>query len=252
VDTARDTEQSVSMLRRREYQAAIVDFDLPSAEGVAILQFVRTSYQDLPIVILASCADLAERVQALDSGADDVVQKPFAFFELSARVRAVLRRSTRGSQSVLRLESLELDRVERTVTRAARIISLTPREFCLLEYLMLRQGCQMSRAQIVEHVWKLSSDTPTNVVDVYINYLRQESDGRRDCKLIHTIRRIRIAFFRHFLPPARTRGCTCDRRSSCMSSPGVLKLEPQLSFDVQTACTDQNEPNCSGASSQTE
>lgn len=187
---------------------------------------MRTSYQDLPIVILASCADPAERVQALDSVADDVVQKPFGFLELSARVRAVLRRSTRGSQSVLRLESLELDRVERTVTRAGRIISLTPREFCLLEYLMLRQGRQMSRAQIVEHVWKLSSDTPTNVVDVYINYLRQKIDGRRDCKLIHTIRGVGYAFFRHFLRPARTRGCTCYRRSSCMSSPGVLKLEP--------------------------
>jgi DNA-binding response OmpR family regulator len=188
VDTARDTEQSVSMLRRRKYQAAIVDFDLPSTEGIAILQFVRAAYQDLPILILASCTDPAERVQALDSGADDVVQKPFAFSELSARVRAVLRRSTRGSQSVLRLESLELDRVQRSVTRAGRIISLTPREFCLLEYLMLRQGRQTSRAQIIEHVWKLSIDTPTNVVDVYINYLRRKIDGREDCKLIHTIR----------------------------------------------------------------
>jgi DNA-binding response OmpR family regulator len=188
VDMTHDTEQSVSMLRRRKYHAAIVDLDLPSTEGIAIFQFVRTAYQELPILILASSADSAERVQALDSGADDVVQKPFAFSELLARVRAVLRRSTRGSQSVLRLESLELDRVQRTVTRAGRIISLTPREFCLLEYLMLRQGRQTSRAQIIEHVWKLSIDTPTNVVDVYINYLRRKIDGREDCKLIHTVR----------------------------------------------------------------
>jgi DNA-binding response OmpR family regulator len=188
VDTACDTEESAAMLRRRKYHAAIVDFDLPSIEGIGILQFVRTSHHEVPIVILASCADPAERVQALDSGADDVVQKPFAFPELAARVRAVLRRADRGSQTILRLENLELDRVQRTATRAGRIISLTPREFCLLEYLMLRQGRQTSRAEIIEHVWKLSIDTPTNVVDVYINYLRRKVDGREHCKLIHTIR----------------------------------------------------------------
>jgi DNA-binding response OmpR family regulator len=188
VDTARDTEQSMSMLRRQKYHAAIVDLDLPSTEGVAILQFVRAAYQELPILILAGSADPAECVHVLDSGADDVVQKPFAFSELSARVRAVLRRGTRGSQAILRLENLELHRVERTVSRAGKIISLTPREFGLLEYLMLRQGCKTSRAEIIEHVWKLSSDTPTNVVDVYISYLRQKIDGAEHCKLIHTIR----------------------------------------------------------------
>jgi len=188
VDTARDTEQSMSMLRHRKYHAGIVDLDLPSTEGIAILQFVRAAHQELPILILASCVDPAERAQVLDSGADDVVQKPFAISELSARVRAVLRRGILGSQAILRLESLELNRVERTVSRGGRIISLTPREFCLLEYLMLRQGRKTSRAEIIEHVWKLASDTPTNVVDVYINYLRQKIDGGEDCKLIHTIR----------------------------------------------------------------
>jgi len=190
VDMAPDTEQSVSMLLHRKYNAAIVDLDLPSTEGIAILQFVGSACQEVPILILANCPDSAERTQVLDGGADDVVEKPFAFSELSARVRAVLRRSNRGLQSVLRLEDLELDRVQRSVTRAGRIISLTPREFCLLEYLMLREGRQTSRVQIIEDVWKLPLDTPTNVVDVYINYLRQKIDGPEDCKLIHTVRGI--------------------------------------------------------------
>jgi len=190
VDLARNTEQSMSMLRGREYHAAIVDLDLPSTEGLAILQFVRTVYQELPVLVLASHAGLAERVHVLDCGADDVVQKPFDFSELSARVRAVLRRGLRGSQPELRLADLKLNRIERTVTRAGKKISLTPREFCLLEYLMLRQGLPTTRAEIVEHVWKLSRDTLTNVVDVYINYLRQKIDDRPDCKLIHTVRGI--------------------------------------------------------------
>jgi two-component system, OmpR family, response regulator len=188
----------MSMLRGREYHAASVDLGPPSTEGLAILLFVRAAYQDLPILVLPSHADLAERVHALVCGADDVVQKPFDFSELSARVRAVLRRVLRGSQPELRLADLKLNRIEHTVTRADKKISLTPREFCSLEYLRLRQRLPTTRAEIFEHVWKLSGGTLTNVVDVYINYLRQKINDREELQAYshRSRRRLRNAIFR--------------------------------------------------------
>jgi two-component system copper resistance phosphate regulon response regulator CusR len=135
----------------------------------------------------------------LDLGADDIVRKPFAFSELSAHVRALLRRG-RTSDAVLRIEDLELDRMERRVKRAGRTIELTPKEFSLLEYLMRNAGQRITRAQIVEHVWNLSFDTMTNVVDVYINYLRKKVDAFSDRKLIHTIRGIGYQFQANSVP----------------------------------------------------
>ena len=132
----------------------------------------------LPILILANRTRSEDRVRVLDLGADDLVRKPFAFPELSAHVRALLRRG-RSLETVLRIEDLELDRVEHAVRRAGRIIELTPKEFALLEYLM-RNACQpITRSQIIEHVWNLSFDTMTNGVDVYINYLRKKVDAFR-------------------------------------------------------------------------
>jgi DNA-binding response OmpR family regulator len=116
------------------------------------------------------------------------VLKPFAFMELSARVRALLRRGARTPDAILRVEDLELDRVERKVKRAGKAIQLTPKEFSLLEYLMRNAGARVTRSQIIENVWNLSFDTMTNVVDVYINYLRKKVDAQADLKLIHTVR----------------------------------------------------------------
>jgi len=129
-----------------------------------------------------------DRVQSLDAGADDHLSKPFALDELSARVRARLRGGPHTTGSVLRVADLELDRVERRVLRAGKRVDLTAKEFALLEYLMRNSGRRVTRAMIVEHVWNLSFDTGTNIVDVYINYLRKKIDDEQTPHLIHTIR----------------------------------------------------------------
>ena len=125
---------------------------------------------------------------SLDLGADDYLVKPFAFRELSARVRALLRRGNRPPELSFQVEDLEMNRVDRTVRRGGRRIELTPKEFALLEYLMRNAGRAVSRPMIIEHVWNFSFDTMTNVVDVYINYLRKKVDEGFEQKLIHTVR----------------------------------------------------------------
>jgi DNA-binding response OmpR family regulator len=175
-------------VREHEYDLAILDLSLPKEEGLAVLQHLRASRQHLPILILTNRRQVLDRVRELDMGADDFVLKPLAFSELSARVRALLRRGGRAPETVLRIDDLELNRVEHSVRRANRAIELTPKEFSLLEFLMRNTGQQVTRAQIIEHVWNLSHDTMTNVVDVYINYLRKKVDAGTEPKLIHTVR----------------------------------------------------------------
>jgi DNA-binding response OmpR family regulator len=188
VDTANSVHQAIPMIQDREYHTAIIDLDLPPTEGIAILEFVRDRDRHVPILVLFGRTPVSERVHVLDIGADDLLQKPFAFPELAARVRAIMRRGNRLPEVVLRVEDLELNRVERTAKRAGRGIMLTPREFALLEYLMQRPGQRASRTEIIQHVWNLSGDTVTNVVDVYINYLRKKVDTEDERKLIHTVR----------------------------------------------------------------
>jgi DNA-binding response OmpR family regulator len=188
VDLATDGDQARSMAQERRYDAAILDLNLPQQDGLDVLRSVRASQQLLPILILANHARPVERVQVLDLGADDLVFKPFSFSELSARMRALLRRGGQNAAAVLRIEDLELSRMEHSVKRGGRKIELTPKEFGLLEYLMRNAGQHVTRAQITQHVWNLSSDTMTNIVDVYINYLRKKMDTSFDCRLIHTIR----------------------------------------------------------------
>ena len=131
---------------------------------------------------------MEHRAQVLDLGADDLVLKPFEFAELSARVRAALRRGGHYAEVVLRVEDLELSRIEHSVKRAGRKIKLTPKEFALLEYLMRNSGQRVTRTEIIQHVWNIPRDTLTNVVDVYINYLRKKVDAPCEHKLIHTVR----------------------------------------------------------------
>jgi two-component system copper resistance phosphate regulon response regulator CusR len=176
IDITHDGNDAKALIQQNEYDLAILDLNLPQADGMEILRYVRTKWQHMPILILTSRNRPEERVQAFDLGADDLVLKPFSFAELSARVRALLRRGGRPQESVLRMDDLELNRVEHSVRRANRAIELTPKEFGLLEYLMRNAGQRVTRSQIIEHVWNLSVDTMTNIVDVYINYLRKKTD----------------------------------------------------------------------------
>jgi len=165
-----------------------LDLNLPKLDGMGVLRGVRPKRPSLPVLVLTGRSRLEDRIHALDSGADDCLVKPFSYSELSARVRALLRRRPVAATTLLRIADLELDRVERTVKRAGKRIELTSKEFGLLEYLLRNAGHRITRNMIVEHVWNLSFDTGTNVVDVYINYLRKKVDEGFNPKLIHTVR----------------------------------------------------------------
>jgi two-component system copper resistance phosphate regulon response regulator CusR len=188
VDLASDAIEVKSLARDRHYDAAILDLHLTQRDSLELLRSVRAAQEQLPILVLANRSSAKDRVQVLDLGADDLVFKPFAFAELSARVRAVLRRGGHYAETVLRVEDLELSRIEHSVKRAGRKIKLTPKEFALLEYLMRNSGQRVTRTEIIQHVWNIPFDTMTNVVDVYINYLRKKVDAQCEHKLIHTVR----------------------------------------------------------------
>lgn len=188
VDAAVDGRQAQSMVETCAYDLVILDLNLPQVNGMDVLKRLRSHNKPAAVLVLSSRREIEERVSALDQGADDYVPKPFAFSELSARARALLRRSRECSVPRLQVEDLELDRVERTVKRGGRGIDLTPKELALLEYLMHHAGQCVTRAMIIENVWKLPPDTVSNVVDVYINYLRKKIDEGSEVRLIHTLR----------------------------------------------------------------
>ena len=188
VDTANDGEQGRAMALEFDYDLVVLDLNLPGVDGLSILKNVRQRKTSLPVMILTARSRVEDRVQCLDTGADDYLVKPFSFLELSARARALLRRSHLPSESVLTVRDLSLDRVERKVERAGRHIELTTKEFALLEYLMRNAGRRLTRPMIIEHVWNMNFDSATNVVDVYINYLRRKVDDGFSPALIHTVR----------------------------------------------------------------
>ena len=188
VDVLVDGEQARTAAIERAYDMVILDLNLPKLDGVSVLRQLRLKKPSLPVLILTQRTKVEDRVACLDTGADDYLAKPFSFNELSARLRALLRRSHLPSESVLVVGDLKLDRVQRIVERSGKRIDLTVKEFALLEYLMHNAGRDVTRSMIIEHVWNLSFDTTTNVVDVYINYLRRKIDDGYPVKLIHTVR----------------------------------------------------------------
>ncbi len=171
VDVSYDGEQARALATEVDYDLIILDLTLPRLDGVSILRQVRIRKPNVTILILTARSRVEDRVLCLDAGADDYLIKPFSFAELSARIRVLLRRNRLPAESILTVEDLKLDRVERRVTRGNRSIELTSKEFALLEYLMRNAGRRVTRAMIIEHVWNLSFDSTTNLVDVYVAYL---------------------------------------------------------------------------------
>jgi len=176
------------LVTNQDYDLLILDLNLPRMDGVQILRRIRSQNNNLPVLVLTARNKVEDRVTLLDLGADDYLVKPFSFSELSARVRALLRRRSRPIEQILRVADLELSRVDRRVTRAGKQIELSPKEYSLLEYLMSNVGRNVTRTMILERVWQHSFDTNTNVVDVYINYLRKKIDENATLKLIRTVR----------------------------------------------------------------
>ena len=193
VDVAPDFKLGCRMVSDFDYDLVVLDLALPKSNGISALRSTRPLKLNVPVLALTSCTRFEDRVLALDNGADDCLSKPFAYSELSARVRALLRRGLAHVNSVLRVADLELDRTAREVQRAGRKIDLTAKEFALLEYLMRNAGRSVTRSMIVEHCWNLNFDTRTNVVDVYINYLRKKVDEDASCSLIRTVRGVGYA-----------------------------------------------------------
>lgn len=188
VELAGDGKQALFMATEYEFDLVILDLTLPEADGLDVLKGLRAKKPNLPVMVLTGRSRVEDRVRGLDVGADDYLTKPFAYTELSARIRALMRRGGRPVEATLRVADLEINRVERTVKRGDRRVELTPKEFALLEYLMRNAGHRVTRAMIIEHVWNLSFDTMTNVVDVYINYLRRKIDEGEAVRLIRTVR----------------------------------------------------------------
>jgi len=201
VDVCGDGEQARAAATQLDYDLIVLDLNLPKVDGVNVLRHLRLKKPSLPVLVLTQRTRVEDRVQALDTGADDYLAKPFSFSELSARIRALVRRSHLPSESVLVVADLKLDRIEHRVERAGNRIELTAKEFALLEYLMRNAGRRVTRSMIIEHVWNLTFDTTTNVVDVYINYASAQVDQRKVGRLALAIQ---VAFQELGVFPAST------------------------------------------------
>jgi len=188
VDVAVDGEEGHFMLSSNEYDAIILDLMLPKIDGLTLCKEIRKASNPTPIIMLTAKDTVKDKVKGLDSGADDYLPKPFAFEELLARVRVLLRKKDSRVQTQLKVEDLCLDLLTHKVTRGDKEIDLTVKEYALLEYLMRNAGNIVTRTMISEHVWDINFDTFTNVIDVYINYLRNKVDSGFDNKMIHTVR----------------------------------------------------------------
>ena len=188
VDIAYDGEEGLVRLFDNDYDLVILDVMLPNRDGLSLLHEARQRGVQTPILLLTARDTLSDKVAGLDQGADDYLTKPFAFEELLARVRALLRRGAPVQPTTLTLADLCLDPVTRQVTRAGRKIDLTAKEFALLEFFLRNPGRVLSRVLIAQHVWGVDFDTFTNVIDVYVKYLRKKIDADFEPKLIQTVR----------------------------------------------------------------
>ena len=188
VEIVRDGEQALARAQQTAYDLIILDLMLPGIGGLAVCREIRARGQHTPILILSARGQVEDRVKGLECGADDYLTKPFAFTELNARIRALIRRRQPGELLVLRVGDLTLDPISRLVKRGDRRIDLSQKEYALLDYLMRHAGQVVTRAMIAERVWDFNFDRLTNVIDVYINHLRNKLEHGAEPRLIHAVR----------------------------------------------------------------
>jgi heavy metal response regulator len=188
VDVAPDGEEGHYMAATSEYDVIILDIMLPKIDGIALCRKLVEEKIKAPVLMLTAKDSVKDKVTGLDAGADDYLTKPFAFEELLARIRSLLRKRGVKEATKLQVDDLTIDLLSHKVTRGSREIEFTAKEFALLEYLMRNAGTVITRTAISEHVWDINFDTDTNVIDVYINYLRKKIDLGHEKKLIHTVR----------------------------------------------------------------
>ena len=188
VDAAEDGETGLAMALDGVHDLILLDVHLPGRNGFDVLRELRDRKATVPVLLLTVRATIEDKVLGLDSGADDYLTKPFAFQELLARVRALLRRRGEERSAVLQVADLTLDPARRVAHRGGEAIELTSKEYALLDYFMRNPGRVLTRTMIAEHVWDYDFDSMTNVIDVYVNYLRRKIDRDREPKLIHTVR----------------------------------------------------------------
>ena len=187
VDWANTGEEGFQWAKVNDYDAAVFDIRLPGMSGIEVCRGLRERKKNMPIIMLSVMGDAMTKVEALNAGADDYLAKPFFMAELTARIRALLRRERQTVGAVLRAADLMLDPVSHAVQRGRRRINLNRKEFALLEYMMRHQGTPLTRGMILEHVWDMNADPFTNAVDVHIRFLRQKIDTGRAIKLIKTV-----------------------------------------------------------------
>jgi DNA-binding response OmpR family regulator len=188
VDMAHDGENAEYLAMTNEYDLIVLDILLPKKNGWEVCESLRNAGMDIPILMLSALSEVSDKIKGLDKGADDYLTKPFVIAELVARAKALLRRSHKVSQSVIKIRGLELDISARKVLRAGMEIQLTNKEFALLEYLILNKNKVITRTMISEHVWDIHFDAGSNVIDVIINFLRKKIEIEGEKKIIQTIR----------------------------------------------------------------
>ena len=196
VDVAENGEEGLQLSTEIDYDLVILDWNLPKLDGLTVLRKLRKSGSVARILFLSARKEISDRITALQAGADDFLVKPFSFDELNARVGALLRRPTELLDKIS-VDDLVLDRMRHSVTRGGKNISLTQREYAVLEYLMRNAGRTVTRTMVVEHVWNLGFEGLTNIVDVYINYLRAKIDQGSSNPLIHTVRGVGYSIAAH-------------------------------------------------------
>ena len=188
VDTAYDGEAGLFMAEANEYDLIVLDLMIPKIDGLEVLKRIRGNKMNVPVLVLTAKATVEDIVKGLDTGCDDYLTKPFEFVEFLARIRALLRREKIEKEPILKVADLTLSLVTHKVVRRGKEIELTSKEYALLEYFMRNPEKVLTRTMISEHVWDYHFDSLTNVVDVYVNYLRKKIDKDFEPKLIHTIR----------------------------------------------------------------